>query len=211
MHISDGVLSEPVIAAGWIITIILIFVTFRIRMKEVDIVEEIPKFSIMTAAFFVASLIHLPIGPTSVHPILNGLIGVILGPIAYASMFVGLILQALLFQHGGITTIGVNALMVGIPAIIVYYIFKGGYGKGISLKLLAVICGGLAIAMSAVLLVVVLVSTGQDFYGLAQVAFVAHLPLIVIEGILTGAIVAYIARVKPELLPMKLKIKEDLK
>ncbi len=205
MHISDGVLSAPVIAAGWAITIIFLLVTFRLKMKESDMVEEIPKFSVMTAAFFVASLIHLPMGPTSVHPMLNGLVGIVLGPMAYIAMFVGLILQAFLFQHGGITTIGINAALVGIPAIIAFYLFKSGYDRGISEKLLGLLCGGLAIGLSALLLVIVLISTGQEFLGLAQVAAVAHLPLILIEGILTGTIVAYIAKVKPELLPVQMK------
>ncbi|AEH61771.1 cobalamin (vitamin B12) biosynthesis CbiM protein [Methanosalsum zhilinae DSM 4017] len=205
MHISDGVLSAPVIAAGWAITIIFLLVTFRLKMKESDMVEEIPKFSVMTAAFFVASLIHLPMGPTSVHPMLNGLVGIVLGPMAYVAMFVGLILQAFLFQHGGVTTIGINAALVGIPAIIVFYLFKRGYDRGISEKLLGLVCGGLAIGLSALLLVIVLISTGQEFLGLAQVAAVAHLPLILIEGILTGTIVAYIAKVKPELLPVQMK------
>ena len=205
MHISDGVLSAPVIAAGWAITIIFLLVTFRLKMKESDMVEEIPKFSVMTAAFFVASLIHLPMGPTSVHPMLNGLVGIVLGPMAYIAMFVGLILQAFLFQHGGITTIGINAALVGIPAIIAFHLFKSGYDRGISEKLLGLLCGGLAIGLSALLLVIVLISTGQEFLGLAQVAAVAHLPLILIEGILTGTIVAYIAKVKPELLPVQMK------
>ncbi|MDG6243024.1 MAG: cobalt transporter CbiM [Methanolobus sp.] len=205
MHISDGVLSAPVIAAGWIVTLFFIALTIRSTMKKYDIVEQIPKFSVMTAAFFVVSLIHIPVGPTSVHPMLNGLIGIVLGPIAYVSMFVGLILQAFLFQHGGVTTIGVNAAMVGIPAMIAYYLFMKGYERGISEKTLGFMCGAFAIALAAILLVFVLLSTGQEFSGLARVAAVAHLPLIVIEGILTGAIVTYLAKVKPELLPKKMK------
>ena len=62
----------------------------------------------MTAAFFVASLIHVSIGPTSVHLLLNGLLGVIVGRRAPLAVLLGLTLQAVLFGHGGFTTIGVN-------------------------------------------------------------------------------------------------------
>ncbi|AEH61195.1 cobalamin (vitamin B12) biosynthesis CbiM protein [Methanosalsum zhilinae DSM 4017] len=204
MHISDGVLSAPIIAAGWAITIVFLLLIFRLKMSNANIAEEIPKFSIMTAAFFVVSLIHLPLGPTSAHPMLNGLMGIVLGPIAYISMFIGLILQAFIFQHGGITTLGINAALLGIPSIIVYYIFKRGYKDGVSVKILGLVCGGLAIGLSALFTVMVLILMGSEFFGLAKVTVVAHLPLILIEGILTGSVVLYIAKVKPELLSIKL-------
>ncbi len=204
MHISDGVLSALVVAAGWAVTLLIILAVLA-KIKESDIVEEIPKISVMTAAFFVASLIHIPIGPTSVHPMLGGLMGIMLGPIAYISIFVGLILQALLFQHGGVTTIGINAVLVGIPALLAFYVFKRGHEKGMSEKFLGVLCGGFAVALSALLLVLSLISTGQEFLGLARIAALAHIPLIILEGILTGLIVAYLTTVKPELLPVKKK------
>lgn len=207
MHISDGVLSAPVVVIGWVITLGLIIITFKLKMQESDILEEIPKFSVMTAAFFVASLIHLPMGPTSVHPIFNGLIGVVLGPLAYLSLAVGLTLQAFLFQHGGITTIGINTVLIGIPALMAYYTFKFGIHRGITEKILGAGCGVLAIIITTILLVITLITTGKEFLGVAQIAAAAHIPLMVIEGILTGTVVAYIAKVKPELLPVKLNNK----
>lgn len=203
MHISDGVLSATVVTGGWTITIVLAFLTLWWRSRESDITEEIPKFSVMTAAFFVASLIHLPIGPTSVHMIFNGLVGVVLGPLAYLSLVVGLILQAFLFQHGGVTTIGVNAMNIGIPALLSYYAFKKGYDFGISEKIMGAFSGGAAILMTVILLSITLLTTGQEFIGVAQVAAVAHAPLMIVEAIITGSVVTYLSKVKPELLPIK--------
>jgi cobalt/nickel transport system permease protein len=65
VHISDGILSLPVLAAGWAITIALLAVAIWWSKKKGNLEEEIPKLSVMTAAFFVASLIHIPVGPTS--------------------------------------------------------------------------------------------------------------------------------------------------
>ena len=47
----------------------------------------------------------------------------------FVSIFLGLILQAILFQHGGITTIGVNSVMMGLPALLVYRIFDPTEGQ----------------------------------------------------------------------------------
>lgn len=204
MHISDGILSTTVITGGWVITIVIAMLSFWWRNREVDVVEEIPKFSVMTAAFFVASLIHIPLGPTSVHLIFNGLVGVILGPLAYVAMLVGLTLQAFLFQHGGVTTIGVNAMNVGIPALLCFYIFKKGVGYGLSEKIIGGISGGLAVFFTAILLSISLLTTGEEFLGVAGVAATAHFPVMIIEGIVTASAVTYLAKVKPELLPVKL-------
>ena len=101
VHISDGVLSPPVLAAGFALAGLLLFVTLR------DVrAEEIPKISLITAAVFVASLVHFPVGPTSVHLVMNGLAGILLGKRAFVSVAVALTLQAVLFQHGGISASG---------------------------------------------------------------------------------------------------------
>ncbi|NPE28658.1 cobalt transporter CbiM [Methanococcoides sp. SA1] len=202
MHISDGVLSPAVITAGWAITILLLLVTLWWSKKDVDIAEEIPKISVMTGAFFVASLIHVSIGPTSVHLVLNGLLGVVLGILAFPAIFIGLVLQALLFQHGGITSIGVNVINMGIPALIVYEIFKKGYSRGIKPSILGTICGSMATMLSAIMLAIVLISTGEEFTEVAYMAAAANIPIMIIEGILTGSVVTFLLKVRPELLPI---------
>ncbi len=204
MHISDGVLSLPVVAAGWIITVALLVITLRWGERDKSIAEQIPKLSIMTGAFFVASLIHVSVGPTSVHLILNGLLGVVLGVLSYPAMFIGLTLQALLFQHGGLTVIGVNTMIMGVPGLVSYAVFKTGYKMNISLTALGALCGALATVLAVILLAVVLVTTGEEFVAVAKLAAVAHVPIMIVEAIVTGFVVAYLAKVKPELLPVDL-------
>jgi cobalt/nickel transport system permease protein len=113
VHIADGVLSWPWLGAGFFFTILLAwFGAWRIRD------EEIPRVALLTAAFFVASQIHVRIGPTSVHLLLNGLVGVILGWRAALAIPVGLLLQAVLVGHGGIATLGVNCCVMLVPALL---------------------------------------------------------------------------------------------
>ncbi len=113
VHIADGVLNWPWLAAGFIVSAVLAwFGAWKIRD------EEIPRVALLTAAFFVASQIHVRIGPTSVHLILNGLVGVILGWRAALAIPVGLLLQAILLGHGGVASLGVNCLVMLIPALL---------------------------------------------------------------------------------------------
>ena len=196
MHISDGVLSAPVWIGGYIVTVGIAAICAK-KMKT----EDMPKMAVMTSAFFVASLIHVPLGPTSVHLILNGLVGIILGPLSFISILTGLTLQAFLFQHGGITTIGANTIIMGIPALLSYGIF--GLHKRFRFRLSETILGAVAgasgVFLSTLILTALLVTTGSEFIGVAKYAALAHLPVMVIEGIITGFVVSFLMKIKPEI------------
>ncbi len=69
MHISEGVLSPPILISG----AALAMLGTAVGLRKLDY-ENVPKTAILSAAFFIASLVHIPIGPSSVHLILNGLI-----------------------------------------------------------------------------------------------------------------------------------------
>jgi cobalt/nickel transport system permease protein len=208
VHISDGMLSLPVLAAGWAITIALIAVALWWSKKKGNLEEEIPKLSVMTAAFFVASLIHVPIGPTSAHFLLNGLVGVILGIFAFPAIFIGIALQAVLFQHGGITTIGINTAVMGIPALIAFGIFRVGNKVGMlvmrkesSVGIIGALAGGVAVFLTVIFTAFSLILTSKEaFFAIALALAVAHIPVMVIEAVVVGSIVVFLVRVKPELI-----------
>src|SRR5687768_5775543 len=110
VHISDGVLNAPWQAAGFLgAGMLLALEAWRLRD------EEVPQIALLTAAFFIASLMHIRVGPTSVHLLLNGLAGVLLGGRAALAIGVGLLLQAILVGHGGFYTLGVNTCVMGLP------------------------------------------------------------------------------------------------
>jgi cobalt/nickel transport system permease protein len=103
-HIPDGVATIPVLAAGAAITVGGLAWGLRALSPE-----RMPRVAVLSAVFFVASLIHLPVGPASVHLILNGLMGAVLGAAAFPAIVVALLLQAVLFGFGGLAVLGVNA------------------------------------------------------------------------------------------------------
>ena len=169
------------------------------RVRE----EDIPRIGVLTAAFFVGSSIHikLAIVPTSVHLILNGLVGVVLGRRAPLAIAVGLALQYLLVAHGGETTIGINACIVGIPALVAAGAYPVLQRLGVSPFARGFILGAGAAAGAVGLNFLVLLLGGkEDWSTLARLVLLAHVPVVVIEGLMLGVIVRYLEKVKPEML-----------
>ncbi len=119
MHISEGVLSPAVLAGG----AALAAVGTAIGLKKMDY-EAIPRVAILSAAFFVATLIHVPVGPVGLHLVLNGLMGLLLGWLAVPAILIALFLQSLLFQFGGLTVLGVNTVIMALPAVVCFYLFR---------------------------------------------------------------------------------------
>jgi len=196
MHISDGVLPLSVSIGGYVVSAGLTAWSAR-RTRS----EDLPKLAVMTAAFFVASLIHIPFGPTSVHLIIPGLTGALLGPSAFLSIGLGLLLQSLLFQFGGLTALGANALMMGLPALACGWFFQKFKGQTRTRQVvIGGLVGALGTALAAVFLAALLVTGGEDFFGVAKIALLAHVPVIVIEGLVSAFTIGFLIRVKPVLL-----------
>ena len=125
MHIPD-ILPAPVAIAGYGLTGLTTWLCLKRIDRLPDPQAQVPKASLLTAAFFVASWIHVPTPLASVHFILNGLLGVLLGWFAFPAILIGLLFQAVMFQHGGLSTLGVNALVMGIPALMAHFTFQMG-------------------------------------------------------------------------------------
>ena len=197
MHISEGILSAPVLVSG----AALAAAGTALGLKKLDY-DRIANVGMLSAAFFVAALIHVPVGPASVHLIFNGIVGILLGWAAFPAILVALILQAMLFQFGGITTLGANTVIMALPAVTCYYIF----GLLIAIRpsgtmLTGFICGFLAVLLSALLLGLTLIFTGESFSVIAKLVVLANGPVMVIEGIITAFCIGFLKKVQPEILP----------
>ena len=196
MHISDGVLPVSISIGGNVAGAVLTAWSAR-RIPD----RDLPRVAVVTAAFFVASLVHIPFGPTSAHLLLPGLAGALLGPAAFVSIGLGLLLQSVLFQFGGLTALGANALMMGVPAVVCGWFFQTFKGAA---RIRQAVIGGLAGAMgtflAAGILALLLMTGGEDFFGVAKIALAAHVPVILLEGVVSGFTIGFLARVKPVLL-----------
>ncbi len=196
MHISEGVLSPAVLSAGAGLAV----VGTAIGLKKMDY-DAIPRVAILSAAFFVATLIHVPVGPVGLHLVLNGLMGLLLGWAAVPAILIALLLQALLFQFGGLTVLGVNTVIMALPAVVCFYLFRPLLRRpGIAPTVGAFACGFCAILLSALLVAVALISTGQAFLQVAELAVLAHIPVMFIEALITLFIFLFLKKVRHEML-----------
>ncbi|HDS15357.1 MAG TPA: cobalt transporter CbiM [Proteobacteria bacterium] len=197
MHIMEGVISAPVLCTGLILT----SGGTALGLKKLDY-RQMPQVSILTSAFFIASFIHVPIGPSSVHLILNGILGLFLGWMAFPTILTALFLQAVLFQFGGLTSLGVNTMNIALPAVLCAFLFRPGIGssKAIVSVPAAFLCGFSAVLFTAIMVSLSLFLTGESFLGVAKLVMLAHLPVMIIEGLITVFCIRFIKQVRPEML-----------
>ena len=200
MHIPDGVLSLPVLAGGGVVTA-LALVTALPKVSE----AALPRVVVVSALFFVVSLISVPIGPTSVHLVLSALMGLVLGWTAVPAVFVGLVLQAVFFGFGGLTTLGVTTAIIALPGVFWSMVLRGAIARsdGATRRgMLAAIAAVLSIATSAGLVIAALGLSDPHYLASAPFVAATYLPLVVAEALITGFAVAFLSRVRPETLAL---------
>lgn len=196
MHISEGVLTAPVLIGTGALAAVLTVYGFN-KMKG----EMLAKTALMSSLFFVGSFIHVPLGPSSIHLVLNGLVGAMLGFCAFPAIFVALLMQAMLFQYGGFTTLGANLIVMAVPALAARYIFTQAKTKsGIAASIMYFLTGALPVAFSALLLSVVLAIGGDKFSEAAKTLFLIHIPVFISEGIICIFLFRFIMKVYPDIL-----------
>jgi len=214
MHIPDGFLPPHVCIAGYALTGGVTWYSLRQIKHDPYTQANIPKASLLTAAFFVASLIHIPIPPTSVHLILNGLMGAVLGYYAFPAILIGLFFQAVMFQHGGMSTLGVNAIILGAPAIAAYHLFsqrehlsgKISEKRLLLTKVLSFAAGAGALLLSAIMFTILLVThISPDMNVSAEqtaifISLGSYAIQAAIEGVFSVMLISFLEQVKPELL-----------
>jgi cobalt/nickel transport system permease protein len=198
MHIQDGVLPLGTLVGGYVLA--GAWIGWHARKLDPD---DMPRISVMSAAFFVASLYRLPLGAgSSVHLLLHGLVGIVLGAQAPLAIGLGLLLQSLLFAHGGITTLGVNTCLMGFPAVLAGALFRVTVA-GRKIELQAAMAGLLtafAVALSGVITALALMTGGENFALISGTILLAHVPVMAIEGVMAALVVGFLGKVKPELL-----------
>ena len=193
MHISEGILSGSVLLAGWAGTAAGV----AVGLRKTD-TSRIVRTALISSAFFLASLVNVRIGPSSTHLSLLAPIGLILGWGVFPAVLVALLLQALLFQFGGLLVLGVNTFVMGFAALSVY-LLRDSTNKALTVCL-SFLAGGLAVIIGAGLAGLCLGLTDSDFINAAKLLVTAHVPLAVIEGAVTSFMVLWLKKAAPEFL-----------
>ncbi|MEI7474263.1 MAG: energy-coupling factor ABC transporter permease [bacterium] len=119
IHLPDGVLPFWLCLIGYLILLIYLIFYFN-YIKKRDCGKKIVLASIMSAFMLITMSIEL----FTYHFNLSALSGILLGPVfaPIAILAVNIILAV--FKHGGISTIGLNTVVVSTEAIGAYYIYQ---------------------------------------------------------------------------------------
>lgn len=196
-HIPDGILSAPELIVG----MALAAAGVAAGLRKLD-AQMIPKASLLSATFFAASLIAVPAGPSSVHLLFSGLMGLMLGAAAFPAFLVGLALQAVLFGFGGLTTLGVNTVNMALPGLVVAFVLRPLIlsGNPTLATLGGALCGALSVIGTGAMVALWLWLSDPAYAPVARVMLITYAPLALAEAAVTAAVVGFLRRVHPELL-----------
>jgi cobalt/nickel transport system permease protein len=196
-HIPDGVLSLPVLVGGGVIAVGAV----ALGLKKIGD-EDIPRTAILASGFFALSLFALPVGPSSIHLLLGGLMGIVLGTAIFPAVCVALLLQAVMFGFGGLTTLGVNIVNIALPGAVIGALVAPMVQRATPARaaLIAGIASALCVALTGLMVAASLALSSADYMLSARVMIATYLPLMLVEGFVGGFCISFVKRVKPELL-----------
>jgi cobalt/nickel transport system permease protein len=208
MHIPDGFLDFKICLITYILTIVFWFFSFK-KAKEVLSDKQVPLMATLTAMFFAAQMMNYPIiGGTTAHLLGGPILAITLGPYGgVISMSVILIIQALVFGDGGLTTLGANIWNMGIVGTfipyLIWFLFPKNKKGMIAGAFLGAFIGDILAAVSAGL---ELGFSTKFLYGIsiAVPAMALHHSIIGFgEGIVTCVIITILSKYRPDLLKLQ--------
>ena len=131
MHIPDAFIPIWQGAIYWIIALVFVALALRWARNEMN-EEKLPLVAVLAAGIFALQSFNLPVSMgTSGHLVGGALAAILLGS-PFAAIFIltlVLIVQAVLFGDGGITTLGTNIINMGvIGGFVGFYTFRGMMG-----------------------------------------------------------------------------------
>lgn len=209
MHVPDGFLDTKTWIALTGISSIAIGIALNKTGKEIG-EKQVPVMGITAAFIFVAQMLNFPIaGGTSGHFMGGVLAAVLLGPLTgVLIMSTVLIIQCLIFQDGGLTTLGANIFNMGVIGSIVGYYIYAGLNRLIYVKngsfISAFIAAWLSIVLAAAACSVELAISGTVPLKTSLFAMLGVHSLIGIgEGLITISVLSFIHKTRPDLLELK--------
>jgi len=198
MHLAEGVLDGPTLAAAALLAAGGVALGLR-RLDD----RRLPLAALLGAVFLVASTVHVPIGLGSVHLVLNGLAGLLLGWAVFPVLAVALLLQAALLSFGGFAVLGANTLLLAAPAVLAHYACRRLLGSPSRPRLLAAgaLAGTIGIAGAALLAALLLAASGgRAFTDLIALLVAVHLPVLVVDATIGALALAMLGRLLPHAL-----------
>jgi len=204
MHIPDGFLSPPVFISGWAVALGTLSYALK-KTKKILKDKMIPLMGVMAAFIFAAQMLNFPVlGGTSGHLLGGVLAGVTLGPYAGCIVLsIVLIVQCLIFQDGGLTTLGTNILNMAVAGTIAGYYLYALLNKFIFKKSMLVavfIASWFSVVLASISCAFELAISGTSPLRIVLPAMVfVHIFIGIGEAIITTLVLSFILKVRPDL------------
>ncbi|MGB5918207.1 cobalt transporter CbiM [Arcobacter sp.] len=195
MHIADGVLTLESTVVVSAISLVCLYISIK-SIKD----EKITLAAAMSAMFFIATFIHIPLGVTQIHLVLIGVIGILIGWMSFISIFIALVLQALLLGYGGVVSLGVNLFVMGMPAIIVYYLYNMEITNKLNEKVKFFLVGFLGTFFATLFLAIILLFSKPEYEYASYTIFIVDSGAMLIEGIISMFLLQFIKKTYPKIL-----------
>lgn len=208
VHLEDGAFSIEwlvlwnIAAAGLIALAIYLFGRTKPSTRKLAIA------AMCIAVGFAVFQIEIPVFG-GLHVNLTPFMGIIVGPVLGTMCVFVINVFSAAVGHGGWGMIGVNTIVNSIEVIIGYYLYRllrvhlsrGRFSSAFGAT-------SVALSVSAVLVVLVIAISGVQGSNLSREETLANLVIIAVadiatgiaEGVLTGYIVSFIGRIRPDLL-----------
>jgi len=206
MHIPDGfvdlktAITTGVISAGGVAASIY-------KIKKIFKAKVIVLMGMMAALIFALQMINFTIpGGTSGHLLGGALVVITLGPYAGVLVLtVVLIVQALVFMDGGVIAIGANvfnmAICGALSAFLIYILIKRISKSKVMFYVATAVASWFSVIFASFFAALELGVSGTYAMGVTLKAMVlVHLVIGVGEALITTAIIAFIDRVRPDLI-----------
>jgi cobalt/nickel transport system permease protein len=201
VHIPDGFLSTPVWLTLDVTVLPAVAVLARRARRELEEARA-PLLGVMGAFVFAAQMINFPVAAgTSAHLVGGALLAITLGPAAASVVMTAiLVVQAFVFQDGGILALGANVFNMGIAGVLAAWLPYHLWGAGTHRRTAIFAAGALSVVVSALLAVSELLASGVPVRQAALVFLLVVFGVsAAIEGVITVAVVRGIERLIPRI------------
>ncbi len=219
MHIPDGFLSVPVAGILWLVSLVFIFIALKRSGKDLD-ESRLPLVGVLAAAIFAGQMLNFSVaGGTSGHLLGAALAVMLLGPWPAVLVMTSVVsVQALVFQDGGILTLGANLFNMAIVGVAVAYFVSNLLKRLLSGKRWGLLVTAFSAGWCSIFIASLAASLELAFSGTspANIAIPAmggiHALIGIGEGLITFGAVSLLMASKPELLDQatQSKVKSSL-
>ena len=208
MHMSDGLLDAPTVAVFWAVAVVGLAICAARARRELD-ERTAPMAGLVTAFVFAVQMINFPILPGASGHLLGGaLVAVLVGPwVGALCVAVVLVVQALLFADGGLTTLGASIVNMALISTFVGYgvivalrgLTRRSRGGLVAAAFLAGLVGTVAAALGFVVEYAIGGAAPVDLGTVLGLMVGLHALIGIGEGLITAATARAVAAIRPDL------------